>query len=78
MATTDDGPQSCYPEDVETLREMLTDYQAMMGAIERGIAAFRERWGETPLNAATITRQAFVERRIEALRTAIEALGGAL
>ena len=64
------APQSPIPvcaAEVETLREMLAEE--------------RERAGdaaECPATAAWIWLRARSERRIEALTTAIEALGGAL
>jgi len=53
-------PQSCYPDEIKTLRAMLREE--------------RKR-----LEACNNTLDVLVsEDRIEALRTAIEALGGAL
>ena len=62
MTNVNAEPQSCYPEEIETLREMLADERAMLA---------------TPIGSASFYR-AKHEKRIEALRTAIEALGGAL
>jgi D-mannonate dehydratase len=60
-------PQSCYPEEIETLREML---EKQMGRLET-----LECCNQT----SSIRRsRKMTERRIEALETAIEALGGAL
>ena len=60
-STTTDGPQSCYPEEIETLREMLTE-------LVHGL----------PHPAAHIAGTVTNTSRIDALKTAIEALGGAL
>ena len=59
-ATTNESPQSCYPEEVHTLREMLDE--------QRGIL---------PMLRVTLAI-AKCKQRIDALQTAIEALGGAL
>lgn len=63
--------QSCYPDEIETLREMLDDVRA--GLAERvKLPEWRKR------TASVQNAIALRERRIEALRTAIEALAGAL
>lgn len=74
----EDGPQSCYPDDVKALHEMLSEQREALEVLDGDIATFRKRWGQTPLNARTIWMHDRAEKRIEALRTAIEALGGAL
>lgn len=61
------GPQSCYPEDVATLREMLTEQRQQLESMSYRHATAAVTWA-----------RAQSERRIEALTTAIEALGGAL
>ena len=66
------GPQSCYPAEIETLREMLDSNQAVLASLEAG-AMDTEASPESVAGAKRLTA-----RRIEALRTAIEALGGAL
>ena len=68
---THDGPKSCYPEDVATLREMLAEVRESLADAEQGIADRRAIADYT-------WKKAQSERRIEALQTAIEALGGAL
>ncbi len=65
------GPQSCYPAEIETLREMLREERERLDVSERGIAEGRAI-------AGYLWNKDQAGRRIEALRTAIEALGGAL
>ena len=70
MTNATTAPQSCYPEEIETLRVMLDMEHSRMRMLN----------ARTPTMAGstlccTISQ---CEKRIEALRTAIEALGGAL
>ena len=67
MTNATTTPQTCYPEEIETLREMLADERERIEILTAEPVA--------TLRAYSI---AVSQRRIEALRTAIEALGGAL
>ena len=62
-----DSPQSCYPETVATLREMIAGEQERI-----------EMLTDKPVTASRAYSIGVSTRRIEALTTAIEALGGAL
>jgi hypothetical protein len=67
---TKTAPQSCYPEEIETLREMLAEESENAHGHVSDMIEDR-----------TFDRSKMIAmhlRRIEALRTAIEALGGAL
>jgi protein tyrosine phosphatase (PTP) superfamily phosphohydrolase (DUF442 family) len=68
MTNATTTPQSCYQDEIETLREMLTDEQ-------RTLAHCETRTRPTAMTGLNASNS---RRRIEALRTAIEALGGAL
>ena len=71
MTTTDAGPQSCYAEEIATLHGMFTS--------ERQTLALMEEWlRQGKRKAAVLGAIMSTKRRIEALTTAIEALGGAL
>jgi hypothetical protein len=61
------SPQSCYAEEIETLRVMVADERTKL-----------ERWSEKPPSGAAARAMSGCMDRIEALTTAIEALGGAL
>ena len=69
MATTE--PQSCYPEEIETLRDLLREQRELLAILE---AKRAEGKRAAALTWAVVRCQA----RIGALRTSIEALGGAL
>lgn len=60
-------PQSCYPDEIKTLREMLADELERMDML-----------ADRSETAAIIYSRAVSARRLEALATAIEALGGVL
>jgi hypothetical protein len=62
MRNAPEAPQSCYPEEIETLREMLAQEEYLLSGFRDESASGFERG----------------KRRVEALRTAIEALAGAL
>lgn len=64
-------PESVYAADVETLREMLKEEQERLADAEQGITDGRAL-------AGYIWNKARATRRIEALTTAIEVMGGAL
>lgn len=61
------APQSCYPDDIEMLRAMIADERERIDML-----------GDKPLTASRAYSMAVSQRRIDALTTAIEALGGAL
>jgi len=61
-ARAEPSPRPCYPEEIETLREMLAEEEYLLSGFRDNRASGYKRG----------------ERRIEALQTAIEALGGAL
>jgi len=64
---TASGPKSCYPEEIATLREMLEEQRKKLARIKCAI------------QSPDVSRlRVYITRRIEALTTAIEALGGAL
>ena len=67
MTNATTAPQSCYPEEIETLREMLEEQVEKAETLK----------GCNPTRGIVYSRRQ-TERRIEALQTAIEALGGAL
>jgi len=60
-------PRSCYPEDIEMLRAMIADERERMDML-----------CDKPLTASRAYSMGVSQRRIDALTTAIEALGGAL
>lgn len=70
MATQTE-PQSCYPDEIETLAHMRQEERVRLAAAEVGISEGRAL-------AACLWNKAQAERRIDALETAIEALAGAL
>lgn len=65
--------ESCYPDEIKTLHEMLKDERERMAPLQSEID---RRSPHAP--AGILWAHAMCERKIEALRTAIEALGGAL
>jgi len=72
------APQSCYPEEIETLREMLDQEEHLL----RGFCNYRASDFTPPHpSISRVDILAGIERskrRVDALRTAIEALAGAL
>ena len=69
--TPETAPQSCYPEEIETLRDILARESETLPALEQAYAEGKRIASVTWAIERT-------KRRIEALRTAIEVLGGAL
>jgi hypothetical protein len=65
------GPQSCYPAEIATLRELLDEQRGILPLLQQKRAEGRRL-------ASVVWAIAKCEQRIEALTTAIEALGGAL
>lgn len=65
------GPQSCYPEEIATLREMLDAECERADHIDEQI----DKYGAAP---DLVQRRNECAKRVDALSTAIEALGGAL
>lgn len=64
-------PESCYQAEVATLREMLEESQRMLDLLEsESGGGYQQRWKLKQI----VDHRA----RVEALQTAIEALGGAL
>lgn len=74
MASHDTSPEPVYADEIETLREMLKEEYARVVSLR---AESERRGGGTP-TAAGLWAVQRSSRRIEALTTAIEALGGAL
>jgi hypothetical protein len=74
MTNATKAPQSCYPEEIETLREMLTNEheRAEMFSEQMALPEYKNRTRQIAYSRGVC------EKRIEALRTAIEALGGVL
>jgi hypothetical protein len=66
-ATTTEAPQSYYPDEIETLRAMIADERERMDMLS-----------DKPLTASRAYSMGVSQTRIDALETAIEALGGAL
>lgn len=66
-----DGPQTCYSDEIATLREMLDEQRGILPLLEQKRAGGKRM-------ASVVWAIAKCEQRIDALRTAIEALGGAL
>jgi hypothetical protein len=64
---TTTAPQSYYPEEIDTLRAMIADERERMDMLN-----------DKPLTASRAYSMGVSQRRIDALETAIEALGGAL
>ena len=64
-------PQSCYPDEIETLREMITSERETLPALEQA-------WAEGKRIASVSWSIVQIKRRIEALTTAIDVMGGAL
>ena len=67
MTNANAEPQSCYPIEVHTLREMIDELRMRL-----------EEVAERPATSTMVWMRSVCEKRIEALETAIEALGGAL
>jgi len=65
------GPQSCYPVEIATLRELLDEQRGILPLLQ-------QKRAEGKRLASVVWAIAKCEQRIEALQTAIEALGGAL
>lgn len=64
-------PQCCYPAEVATLHELLDESKKMLDLYERERGGgYKQRWH--------LKQLASYRARVEALKTAIEALGGAL
>jgi hypothetical protein len=60
-------PQSCYHDEIETLREMLNEQRVRL-----------EEVADRPATSAMVWMRNVCEKRIDALTTAIKELGGAL
>lgn len=67
-----ESPQSRYPDAIQTLREMFDSNRSVLASLEAGTMD-DEASPESVSGAKRLTA-----RRVEALMTAIEALGGAL
>jgi hypothetical protein len=64
-------PQSCYPEDVEALHDMLTEQVELLAILEAKRA-------EGKRAVSVVWAVVRCQSRIGALRAAIEVMGGAL
>ena len=67
MTNVNAEPQSCYPDEIETLRAMMDEQIERLATLE----------GCNNTSGIRYSRK-MTEKRIDAIVTAIEALGGAL